>query len=49
MCDYAVKITLEDGDHVVSVRDLPEVVTSGNTLEQALERFRLNLDHILLL
>lgn len=30
-------ITEEDGDFVVSVRDLPEVVTSGDTYAQALE------------
>lgn len=37
LSDYAVKITQEDDDFVVSVRDLPEVVTSGDTFEQALE------------
>lgn len=33
---YGVAIRREDGDYVVSVRDLPEVVTSGNNLEEAL-------------
>lgn len=34
---YAVNITREGGDFVVSVRDLPEVCTSGDTLERALD------------
>lgn len=34
---YNVKIAREGDDFVVTVRDLPEVVTSGDTLEQALE------------
>lgn len=34
---YGVKIEEIDGDHVVSVRDLPEVVTSGDTRDEALE------------
>lgn len=34
---YGVAIHEEDGDHVVSVRDLPEVVTSGDTLAEALD------------
>jgi antitoxin HicB len=34
---YAVRVKKEDGDHVVTVRDLPEVVTSGDTLDQSLE------------
>ena len=34
--EYAVSVHREDGDHVVSVRDLPEVVTSGSTLDEAL-------------
>jgi antitoxin HicB len=33
---YAITITRQDGDHVVHVRDLPEVVTSGDTHEEAL-------------
>lgn len=33
---FGVSITPEAGDYVVSVRDLPEVVTSGSTLEEAL-------------
>lgn len=33
---YAVAIAEEDGDFVVSVRDLPEVVTSGDSVEEAL-------------
>lgn len=33
---YGVAIAKEDGDFVVSVRDLPEVVTSGSTLDEAL-------------
>lgn len=33
---YGVTVTHEDDDFVVSVRDLPEVVTSGDTLEEAL-------------
>lgn len=37
MREYSARITMEDDDFVVSVRDLPEVVTSGDTLEQALE------------
>ena len=34
---YGAAIAERDGDFVVSVRDLPEVVTSGDTLEEALE------------
>jgi antitoxin HicB len=34
---YGASITRERGDFVVSVRDLPEVVTSGSTQEEALE------------
>jgi antitoxin HicB len=34
---YGVTIEQEDGDHVVSIRDLPEVVTSGNSAAEALE------------
>ena len=34
---YGVAIRQEGDDFVVSVRDLPEVVTSGDTLEEALE------------
>lgn len=34
---YGVKIEADGGDFVVSVRDLPEVVTSGDTREQAIE------------
>jgi antitoxin HicB len=34
---YGVAITQDGDDHVVSVRDLPEVVTSGDTLAEALE------------
>lgn len=34
---YGVAIRQEGDDFVVSVRDLSEVVTSGDTLEQALE------------
>lgn len=34
---YPVLVELEADDFVVSVRDLPEIVTAGNTLEQALE------------
>ena len=34
---YGVNIAEIDGDHVVSVRDLPEVVTSGDTREEAIE------------
>lgn len=34
---YGVAIKKEGGDHVVSVRDLPEVVTSGDSFEEALE------------
>lgn len=33
---FGVRITKEQGDHVVSVRDLPEVVTSGESREEAL-------------
>jgi len=33
---YGVAVTHEDDDFVVSVRDLPEVVTSGDTLDEAL-------------
>ena len=34
---FGVLIREEDGDHVVSVRDLPEVVTSGGSVSEALE------------
>jgi antitoxin HicB len=34
---YRVVVRKEGEDHVVSVRDLPEVVTSGDSLEEALE------------
>lgn len=34
---YGVRIDEEDGDFVVTVRDLPEVVTSGDSREEALE------------
>jgi antitoxin HicB len=34
---YGVRIAEIDGDFVVSVRDLPEVVTSGDTMEEAVE------------
>ena len=34
---YGVAVNEREGDFVVSVRDLPEVVTSGDTQEQALE------------
>lgn len=34
---FGVKIIEEQGDFVVTVRDLPEVVTSGDTLAQAVE------------
>jgi len=34
---YGASITRDGGDFVVSVRDLPEVVTSGSTQEEALE------------
>jgi len=34
--DFAVSILRAGDDHVVSVRDLPEVVTAGGTLEEAL-------------
>jgi antitoxin HicB len=34
---YGVRITEIDGDFVVSVRDLPEVVTSGDTMAEAIE------------
>ncbi len=33
---YPVAITQEGGDFVVSVRDLPEVYTAGDSLEQAI-------------
>lgn len=33
---FAVAIREQEGDFVVSVRDLPEVVTSGDSLEEAL-------------
>lgn len=33
---YAVRLEEEDGIHLVSVRDLPEVVTSGESLAEAL-------------
>jgi len=33
---YGVAIKHEDGDYVVSVRDLPEVVTAGDSLREAL-------------
>lgn len=33
---FGVTVTLEGEDYVVSVRDLPEVTTSGSTLEEAL-------------
>lgn len=33
---YGTKITEDRGDRVVTVRDLPEVQTSGDTLEHAL-------------
>jgi antitoxin HicB len=33
---YSARITKEDDDFVVSVRDLPEVVTSGASLNEAL-------------
>ena len=33
---YGVAVHEEGGDHVVSVRELPEVVTSGDSLEEAL-------------
>jgi len=35
--NYGAIIQQEGGDFVVSVRDLPEVVTSGDTLAQAIE------------
>ena len=34
---YPVEVREQGGDFVITVRDLPEVVTSGDTLEQALE------------
>jgi antitoxin HicB len=34
---YGATIKKEQGDFVVSVRDLPEVVTSGSSLDEALE------------
>jgi len=34
---YGATIKKEQGDFVVSVRDLPEVVTSGSSLEEALD------------
>ena len=34
---YGAAIHKHDGDFVVSVRDLPEVVTSGESLDEALE------------
>src|SRR4051812_6510524 len=34
---YGVSVTRDGGDFVVSVRDLPEVVTSGSTHEEALD------------
>ena len=34
---FGTKVKELDGDFVVSVRDLPEVVTSGDTRKQALE------------
>jgi predicted RNase H-like HicB family nuclease len=34
---YGTAIHEENGDFVVSIRDLPEVVTSGATLDEALE------------
>lgn len=33
---FGVAVTHEDDDFVVSVRDLPEVVTSGDSLDEAL-------------
>ena len=33
---FGAMIALDGDDHVVSVRDLPEIVTSGDTLEEAL-------------
>lgn len=33
---FGVRVTHEHGDHVVLVRDLPEVVTSGESLDEAL-------------
>lgn len=33
---FGVAVTVRDGDFAVSVRDLPEVVTSGASLEEAL-------------
>ena len=33
---YGVAIVTEGADHVVTVRDLPEVVTAGSSLEEAL-------------
>ncbi|MFT4098341.1 MAG: type II toxin-antitoxin system HicB family antitoxin [Rhodoblastus sp.] len=35
--EYATRIVEDDGDFVVTVRDLPEVQTSGDTREQAIE------------
>lgn len=34
---YGVNVTREGDDHVVSVRDLPEVVTSGGSLDEAID------------
>lgn len=34
---FGVRLTFEDGDYYVSVRDLPEVVTAGSTVAEALE------------
>lgn len=34
---YGVKIEEIEGDHVVTVRDLPEVQTSGDTYKEALQ------------
>ena len=34
---YGIRVHEEDGDFVVEVRDLPEVVTSGDSYEEALE------------
>jgi antitoxin HicB len=34
---YGARIVEDEGDFVVSVRDLPEVVTSGSTFAEALE------------
>lgn len=48
--DYAVKLTPDkEGGYVVTCRDLPEVITQGETIDEALSEARDALDEALAL